>query len=89
MLKMIELLNAAGYRVEFCTAAKDGVLPAGPACVLTFENTTLRTRGVDPDDALRGAVGYVLKEVEGKRIAELKRRGELHAALSVELERKP
>lgn len=85
-IKVIGLLNAAGYRVQFLTLPSDGTLPEGPAVVLTWESVTLTTRGVDAGDALRGVARYVLKEVEAKRIAELKRRGEFHAALSVELD---
>lgn len=85
--KIIGLLNDAGYRVEFVTADKNEHLPAGPAAVLKWESSTLITRGVDAADALRAVALYVVKEVEAKRIAELTRRGELHAALSAELGR--
>lgn len=81
-LKIVELLNAAGYRVEFQTLPKDGMLPAGPGVALRWENNTMIARGVDSSDALRGAARYVVTEVEAKRIDELTRRGVLHAALT-------
>lgn len=87
VLKIIELLNAAGYRVEFVTLPKEPMLPAGPGVMLHWENCRLVTRGVDSGDALRGAVRHVLAEVELTRIDELTRRGALHAALSAELGR--
>lgn len=86
-LKIIELLNAAGYAVQFANLHKDGVLPAGPACLVSWEGIQLVTRGMSPTDALRGAAQHIVTEVEGKRIEELKRRGEMHAALSAELAR--
>lgn len=86
-LKIIGLLNAAGYSVKFATLPdeKDLKLPALPSVAISWEGMTIVTRGVDAGDALRGASRYLVEQVEATRIAELKRRGSLHAELMAEL----
>lgn len=86
-MRVIQLLSAAGYRVEFVDLPADGVGPAGPAVSLRWENCTTVTRGVDHADALHTAAEFVMREVEKKRISELMRRGDLHALIGAELAR--
>jgi len=84
--RTIDLLNEASYRVQFALLPAEGILPACPAVLLSCDGYTLTTRGVSSADALSGAVKCVLSEIEGKRVAELERRGALHLALAAELE---
>lgn len=81
-IRIIEILNAAGYQVQFYTAPADDKWPEGPAVALIWESCRTSTRGVSAEDALRGAAQYVLSNVEKKRISELERRGALHAQLT-------
>jgi hypothetical protein len=81
-IRVIEILNTAGYRVQFYTAPANDKFPAEPAVKLSCESFSVSMRGVNAEDALRSATEYVLSEIEQKRISELERRGALHSELT-------